>query len=153
MLAALSMPWGVASDGTLVYPQSFVIPIFSDNTPQLAGQVAQNLVSAAAAFSLLLVGVNYFLKFINYLARSVGCAFTVLLMPAIILMVIVLIGIDAAALAFGVLDPVANVPAWPWQPGFTLNGAHDELGYYVWYIGTILNFVGGLSQPFVRRVS
>lgn len=151
MFIALTIPWGAASDGTLIYPQSFTLPYLSDNAPQLAAQVAQNLVSAAAAFSLLLVGVNYFLKLINYLARSAGCAFTILLMPAIILMAIILIGVDVGALVFGVFDPVASVPAWPWQSGFSLNGAHDELGYYFWYIGAVLNLAGGASQPFVRR--
>jgi hypothetical protein len=153
MIVALNIPWGVTGDGTLLYARSFSIPYLSTGTPDLAAQVAQNIVSGVAALSIVLVALNYFLKFVNALTKPVGCAGagTCLLMPAMILLVLILIGIDGGALIFGAFDPLAGVPAWPWQSGFSLHGAHDELGFYAWYTGIVLNLAGGFSQPFVRR--
>ncbi|HEX9039256.1 MAG TPA: hypothetical protein VF808_19910 [Ktedonobacterales bacterium] len=152
LLAALNIPWGMTSDGTLVYAQSFSIPYLSDQ-PELAGQVAQNIVWSAGLLSLVLAGLNYFLTLINLALRPIragGCA-TVLLFPVMLLAMALLAGVDIGALIFGAFDPLAGVVLMPWQSGFTLVGAHAELGYYAWYAGIVLNAVGMATQPFVRR--
>lgn len=152
LMAALNIPWGVTSGGTLVYAQSFPIPGLSDQ-PDAAAQLVQDVVSSAALLSLALAGLNYFLTFLNFLARPfrmAGCA-TALLMPVMLSLMALLLIVDIGALVFGAFDPLAGVALMPWQAGFSLNGAHAELGYYAWYVGVILNAAGMLTQPFVRR--
>ncbi len=152
LLAALNIPWGATSGGTLVYAQSFPIPFFSGQ-PDAAGQLAQLIVTAVAIFSLTLAGMNYVLTFLNWLSRPIGmagCA-TALLMPLMLIMMLLLLIVDGGALVFGAFDPLAGAALAPWQAGFTLLGAHAELGYYAWYTGVILNTAGMFTQPFVRR--
>lgn len=152
LLAAISIPWGATAGGTLIYARSFSIPLISDQ-PDASGQLAQSIVTAVAMFSLTLVGINYILTFLNWLARPIGmagCA-TALLMPLMLTLMLLLLIVDGGALVFGAFDPLAGVALLPWQPGFTLNGAHAELGYYAWYTGVILNAAGMFTQPFVRR--
>jgi hypothetical protein len=152
LLAALNIPWGATADGTLVYPQSFPIPFFSDQ-PDAAGQLAQAIVTTVGMFSLALAGMNYLLMFLNWLVRPIGAAgcATVLLMPLMITLMFVLFVVDGGALIFGAFDPLAGVALAPWQQGFTLTGPHAEIGYYAWYTGVILNAAGMFTQPFVRR--
>jgi hypothetical protein len=152
LLAAVNIPWGATADGTLVYAQSFPIPFLSDQ-PDSAAQLAQSIVTGVVVFSLALAGMNYLLTGLNWLARPLGmagCA-TVLLMPLMLGLMFLLLLADGSALIFGAFDPLAGVALAPWQPGFTLNGAHAELGYYAWYSGVILNAAGMLTQPFVKR--
>lgn len=152
LLAALNIPWGETADGTLVYAQSFSIPFLSDQ-PEIAGQFAQNIVWSAGMLSLCLAGLNYFLTVVNWMLRplrAMGCA-TVLLMPVMLILMGLLAVIEIGALLFGAFDPLAGIPLLPWQPGFTLAGAHAELGYYAWYTGVILNGAGMMTQPFVKR--
>ena len=152
LMAALNIPWGVTSGGSLVYAQSFPIPGFSDQ-PDAAAQLTQDILTGVAVFSIGLAGLNYFLTLLNALVRPIGgagCA-TALLMPVMLSLVALLVIVDGGAFVFGAFDPLAGVVAAPWQQGFTLNGAHAELGYYAWYTGVVLNLVGALTQPFVRR--
>jgi hypothetical protein len=152
MLTALNIPWGQTADGTLVYAQSFPVPFLSDQ-PEIAGQFAQNLVWSAGMLSLCLAGLNYFLTIVNWMLRplrAMGCA-TVLLMPLMLILMGLLAVIEIGALLFGAFDPLAGLPLLPWQPGFTLAGAHAELGYYAWYTGVVLNGAGMMTQPFVKR--
>lgn len=152
LLAGLNIPWGATTDGMLVYAQSFQIPFLTDQ-PGAAEQLAQTLVTAVGVFSLTLAGMNYVLTFVNWLSRPMGvagCA-TALLMPLMLILMLLLLIVDGGALIFGAFDPLAGVALAPWQTGFTLNGAHAELGYYAWYTGVILNAAGMLTQPFVRR--
>lgn len=152
LMAAINIPWGATADGTLVYVQSFQIPFLSDQ-PDAAAQLAQSVVTGVAMFSLALAGMNYLLMGLNWLVRPLGvagCA-TALLMPLMLGLMFLLLLVDGSALALGAFDPLAGVALAPWQPGFTLSGAHAELGYYAWYTGVILNAVGMLTQPFVKR--
>ena len=152
LLAALNIPWGATADGTLVYAQSFPIPFLSDQ-PEAAAQFAQNLVWSAGVLSLCLAGLNYFLTIVNWMLRpmrAMGCM-TVLLFPVMLIFMALLGAVDLGALIFGGFDPLAGVALLPWQPGFTLAGAHAELGYYAWYAGVVLNGVGMVTQPFVKR--
>ena len=152
MMAALNIPWGATAGGTLVYAQSFSIPFFSDQ-PGVASQLAQDIVTSAGLLSLSLAGLNYLLTGMNWLARPIGgagCA-TALFMPLMLCLMFLLLLVDGGALIFGAFDPLVGVALAPWQQGFTLNGAHAELGYYAWYTGVILNTAGMFTQPFVRR--
>ncbi|HEU0027608.1 MAG TPA: hypothetical protein VFQ25_10880 [Ktedonobacterales bacterium] len=152
LFAALNIPWGATAEGTLLYAQSFQIPFLSDQ-PDASAQFAQSIVTSVAVFSLGLAGMNYLLTGLNWLARPLGmagCA-TVLLMPLMLGLMFLLLLVDGSALVFGAFDPLVGVALAPWQPGFTLNGAHAELGYYAWYTGVILNAAGMLTQPFVKR--
>ncbi len=152
LMAALNIPWGATAGGTLVYAQSFSIPFFS-NQPDVAAQLAQDVVTSAGVLSLALAGLNYLLTGMNWLARPIGvagCA-TALFMPLMLSLMFLLLMVDGGALIFGAFDPLAGVALAPWQQGFTLNGAHAELGYYAWYTGVILNAAGMFTQPFVRR--
>jgi hypothetical protein len=152
LLAALNIPWGATADGTLVYAQSFTLPFLSDQ-PEVAGQFAQNIVESAGLLSLALAGLNYFLTLANWMTRRMGVAGcgTCLLFPVMLILMALLGAVDLGALTFGAFDPLASAVVWPWQPGFTLVGAHAELGYYAWYSGVVLNACGMLTQPFVRR--
>lgn len=152
LLAGLNIPWGATAGGTLIYAQSFPIPFFSDQSG-VAEQLAQMVVVGIGVISLALAGMNYVLTFLNWLVRPLGvagCA-TALLMPLMLTLMLALLIIDGAALIFGAFDPLAGVALAPWQSGYSLNGAHAELGYYAWYTGVILNAAGMFTQPFVRR--
>ncbi len=152
LLAAVNIPWGATADGTLVYAQSFPIPFLSDQSGA-AGQIAQSVVAGVGMFSLTLAGMNYVLTFLNWLARPIGAAgcATALLMPLMLTLMAALLIIDVGALIFGAFDPLVGVALAPWQPGYSLTGAHAELGYYAWYTGVVLNAAGMFTQPFVRR--
>ena len=92
LMAALNIPWGATAGGTLVYAQSFSIPFFSDQ-PDVASQLAQDVVTSAGLLSLALAGLNYLLTGMNWLARPIGvagCA-TALFMPLMLCLMFLLL--------------------------------------------------------------
>lgn len=153
---AITQPWGSDVAGAPIYIQDFSIPRISDpsvDIGQLALQTATSIAVAAVimAVALLMINVIYaLLKRVLHRLRMTTLA-KVLFIPIFALLALLLLADLTLAAGFGGLSFLSQLP-FVRDHGFASIGvAHAALGFYLWWIGIGVTFIGTLGEIFIDR--
>lgn len=156
MWVAITQAWGSDADGNPIFIQQFSIPRFPDSSVdigQLALQTATFLAVGAVVMAVALLLVNGIHAVANRLLRRIGfTAFaSILFIPIVGLLVLLLLADLTLAAGFGGLGFLSQLP-FVRDHGFASVGvAHAAIGFYLWWIGIGLTFIGTVGEIFLDR--
>ena len=153
---ALMQPWGVDTQGSPVYVNTFSSAALSAqgvDVGALAFQTAEWLLGAAALLAVALIVTNLitlaFNKALGLIGLS-GCA-SLLFIPVLWGLAALLAGVLLLAAGFGGLGALSELP-FVQNHGFADAAVQSAArGYYIWWAGIGLTFVGMLGQLALRR--